>query len=123
MALNGSDFSKYLAAHARLRERERLALPARASRARRAALEAAQRIGVRTSASRVLLFGSLARGSFGSHSDIDLAVEGLRPGELVDALAAAESGCPFRVDVLPLDSARPAVVDAIRKDGEVLWVR
>jgi uncharacterized protein len=118
-----SEFAGYVAEHRARLERERLALPALLEQARRAARDAAVRIAGRTHATRILLFGSLARGTFGPRSDIDLAVEGLVPGQLVEALAAAETGCPFPVDVLPLDAARPDVADTIRAEAEVLWPR
>jgi predicted nucleotidyltransferase len=118
-----SSFSEYAAWHRAQREREQLALPALQARARQAAHDAAARIGTRVGARRVLLFGSLARGSFGLGSDIDLAVEGLAAGRLVDALAAAEDGCPFRVDVVPLESTRPEMTRRIASEGTALWPR
>lgn len=118
-----SRFSAYVAAHRAEQERATLALPALRARARAEAALAASRIGDRVGAERVLLFGSLARGSFGSDSDIDLAVEGLAPGRLVDAMAAAEEGCPFKIDIVPLHAARPELVRRILDEGTVLWSR
>ncbi len=118
-----SRFSAYVAAHRAEQERATLALPALRARARAEAALAASRIGDRVGAERVLLFGSLARGSFGPGSDIDLAVEGLAPGRLVDAMAAAEEGCPFKIDIVPLHAARPELVRRILDEGTVLWSR
>jgi len=118
-----SQFSEYVAAHRAERARAEAALPALRARARAEATLAAARIGERVGADRVLLFGSLVRGSFGPGSDIDLAVEGLAPGRLVDAMAAAEDGCPFQIDVLPLHAARPELARRILEEGTVLWSR
>ncbi|MBI4704033.1 MAG: nucleotidyltransferase domain-containing protein, partial [Deltaproteobacteria bacterium] len=64
----------------------------------------------------------LVRGTFHERSDIDLAVEGLPPGGLLDALAAAD-GSAFRFDVIPLEIAPPYIREAAEKEGVVLWPR
>jgi len=69
---------------------------------------------------RVVLFGSLAEGGFSMRSDIDLAVEGLS-GSLFQAGADLdELAAPFRVDLVPLEDAWPAVVARVEETGEVL---
>lgn len=76
----------------------------------------------RFGARRVWLYGSLVCGDRfdPGHSDIDLAVEGLR-GDLfravVDLMDAAR---PFAVDVKELETASPELAEAVRSDGEVL---
>jgi predicted nucleotidyltransferase len=116
-----STFSSYVAAHRAERERAERDRPALAEQAKHAATEAARRIVERVGAQRVILFGSLARGSFGARSDIDLAVVGMPLGKLVDAIAAVEDGCVFRVDVLPLEQTRPEIRAAILDTGVTLW--
>lgn len=93
------------------------------ARARTPAEEAARRIAAAIDVHYVYLFGSLARGAFQRGSDIDLAVDGLPPGKLIDALTAAEQGCPFRIDVIPLDAARSDIAQTIRSEGVLLWPR
>ena len=97
-------------AHARARAAEALArLPA--------VVEVlVQRFGAR----RVVLFGSLATGRFSDASDIDLAVEGIRD-RWFEAWEAAERRLApeFRLDLLPLELARPAIRAAIAS-GRVL---
>jgi uncharacterized protein len=67
---------------------------------------------------RVLLVGSLARGDFRSSSDIDLAVEGLAPGELFPAGAELERLAQgFEVDLVPIESADAAFLEAARREG------
>ena len=96
------------------------------ARAREAMIRA--RLGVvvsilveRFGARRVILFGSLAEGTSTPLSDVDLAVEGLR-GDWFEAWEAAERalGPGLRLDLLPVDRARPALRRAIER-GEVLF--
>jgi len=117
------DYSQFVAAHRERRLLEQQRAVKSAELAWQAAREAADRLVARLGVSRVLLFGSLARDAFTAHSDIDLAVEGLTAGMLVDAQAIAEDNCPFSIDVLPLDAARPDVANTIRREGVVLWPR
>jgi len=67
----------------------------------------------------VTLFGSLATGSwFHVRSDVDLAVEGLRPADYWRADCQLESiGDGFEIDLVDLRTAPPALVQAIRRDG------
>lgn len=123
VASSADPFASYVRAHRERDEQAQRELPTLRESARNAARAAAERIGARTQARRVLLFGSLARGTFRVGSDIDLAVEGLPAGQLVDALAAAEDGCPLPIDVLPLEATRPDIADSIRTQGELLWQR
>lgn len=86
-----------------------------------AALAAAQRaagVVYRYGPCRVWLFGSLAGdGTFGEHSDIDLAVEGLPPKidfwRLYSEILATAR--PFDVDLIALDSAPPELKESIHR--------
>lgn len=76
------------------------------------------RYGVR----RVWLFGSLADGPFHEASDIDLCAEGLPPGRSLFRAGAEldEIARPFRVDLVPLEDAQPAVRARVLRRGQVL---
>jgi predicted nucleotidyltransferase len=66
----------------------------------------------------VVLFGSLATGEIGERDfDIDLAVRSRRYLALV---AAALDG-PFKVDVVDLDTAGPSIVEAVSREGRILY--
>ena len=67
------------------REAERRAAEERAATANVVARRCAEHLRGRFGVTRVILFGSLARGEFHSTSDIDLAVEGLPPDQLFRA--------------------------------------
>ncbi|HEX9576951.1 MAG TPA: nucleotidyltransferase domain-containing protein, partial [Myxococcales bacterium] len=69
------------------------------------------------------LFGSLARGRFHERSDIDLAVEGLPPGKLTDAMAIAEEGSHFQFGIVPLEAAFDYIRAAVGREGIQLWPR
>lgn len=71
-------------------------------------------------ARRVVLFGSLAEGTFTEGSDVDLAVEGMT-GDWFRAWDAAERalGPGVRLDLVPIEAARQIVREAVER-GEVL---
>ena len=72
-------------------------------------------------ATRVVLFGSLARGEATLGSDVDLLVDGLAPTDLVAAAVALERRArPAHVDLVPAQSARPEVLDRALREGKVL---
>ena len=75
-----------------------------------------------------LLFGSEARGTAHSHSDVDVAV-GLRAGVRLDTLALGEliarleSGVRRSVHLVVLDDAPPGLAYRIFRDGQPITVR
>jgi len=72
---------------------------------------------------RVILFGSLARGRFAPGSDIDLAVEGLPPGDFFTALAEANRLTRFWVDLKPLEELQPHFRERVLATGECVYER
>lgn len=72
-------------------------------------------------ARRVLLFGSLARGSAGPGSDVDLWVEGL-PAELyLDAVSLVRQEITATdVDLVRAEWSRPSIRDRVLREGMVL---
>jgi predicted nucleotidyltransferase len=94
----------------------------------------AQRQGVRVlveryGAQRVWLFGSLARlRAVHNASDIDLAVEDLSSDQYFAALATlwdivtdTDVSPAFTLDLVPLEDARPGLVNLIRTEGKLLY--
>jgi predicted nucleotidyltransferase len=72
-------------------------------------------------ARRVVLFGSLAEGWFRRDSDIDLAVEGIEGMRIYRAAAELDDiALPIRVDLVPLENARPELINRIESAGQVL---
>ena len=72
-------------------------------------------------ATRVLLFGSLARGMAGPGSDIDLLVDGLALERLIEATVRAERLlAEARVDLVPADQIRPEVMTRALAEGVLL---
>lgn len=68
-------------------------------------------------ARRVRLFGSLARADSMEGSDIDLAVEGIEPGEFFHASARAALLTQRRVDIIDVADASPLLKLRIDQDG------
>ena len=116
-----SEFEPYIRAW---RERWRRQREADAE-AGRAAREIAERLAGHLrdayGARRVVLAGSLARGDFRVGSDIDLAAEGIPDDKFFRAgadLEAAAGG--LHIDLVPLESANPAYLADLARDGIVL---
>ena len=86
------------------------------------AREAAELLRSRYGARRVLVFGSLPEGThFGEHSDIDLAVEGIDPGEHYAALGRLLGLSPdFEFDLVDLGACPPHLRAAILAEGRQL---
>jgi predicted nucleotidyltransferase len=86
--------------------------------ARRAAALLKQEYG----ATRVVVFGSLAHGAwFHAGSDLDLAVEGLKPGVIWRAWSAVERVAPgFQVDLIELETATDRLHQRIQEQGKEL---
>jgi predicted nucleotidyltransferase len=67
---------------------------------------------------RVILFGSLAEGSIRGGSDIDLAVTGADMERYIDMYwDASELARPFPLDLVPLETASPALRNNIQGSG------
>ncbi len=112
-----ADTARHLARRAQ-QARERAA--ERARRLRQGLPGAVRLLRSEYGAQRVLLFGSLATGSWGESTDVDLAVEGL-PGALYFAALAdlmAHFGAP--VDLVRLEEAPESLRDRIAAEGEPL---
>jgi predicted nucleotidyltransferase len=105
--------------------RDRDRARARRDRERRERLQAALPAVVRRlvrefGVTRVLLFGSLARGEAGLESDVDLLVEGLPAERLFEATAMLSRELDADVDLVLRAAARPAVLDRALSEGHVL---
>ncbi len=69
-------------------------------------------------AETIRLFGSLARGTFGAGSDIDLAVEGIAERDLFRAQGRLLGlSTSFAIDLVDVRTARPALRRSIESEG------
>lgn len=84
-----------------------------------AAREAAELLRSRYGVTRVLVFGSLVDGRhFGERSDIDLAADGLRPGDHFEALGRLLRLSPdFEFDLVDLSACPPHIRLAALTEG------
>ena len=115
------DLASFAEAWRRRSEEEERAQQDREARALRVAAGLARVLGERYAASRVLLVGSLRRGTFGPRSDIDLAVEGLSPNAVEQANVELTGTGGFEVDVIRLEDARSHWRSYFEKWSETLW--
>jgi len=69
-------------------------------------------------ATKVVLFGSLARGQFSFRSDIDLAVWGIPPALFYRAVAFVTGYSPnWSIDLIDAAEAPPHLLQNIEKEG------
>jgi predicted nucleotidyltransferase len=92
----------------------------RAQRLRAHLPRAARLLTERYQAKRVVLFGSLAVGTYSERSDVDLAVEGLPSSTYFSALADLMGIFGGPVDLVRLEEAVPSLRDRIRAEGLTL---
>jgi len=72
-------------------------------------------------AKEVYVFGSAARGELDEYSDVDLAVLGLPPGVLFDAMGIASDVLKRQVDLIRLDRPNP-FTDYLKRKGKLIRV-
>ena len=101
--------------HAAEDEARRVAMQERAWVVARAA---AARLRERYEPSRVLLYGSLARGEMRRGSDIDIAAWGIDASEWLNVVGVGlKIGGEFETNICLAESRRPEVRDAALHDG------
>ena len=69
----------------------------------------------------IILFGSLADGTFNEFSDIDLAISGIPPRNFFKAVAELPSILDHKVDLIPLDYISVDFAKKIRERGEIVF--
>lgn len=108
----------YREAYRRRGAQDRREREARARRAWAVARRCSDVLHNEFGANRVAVFGSLARGTFGLRSDIDLAVWNLAPSSYVEALARLmEVAGEFEIDLALYERCAGAMTEAIERDA------
>ncbi len=92
----------------------------RAARLRTLLPQARALLTERYQAKRVVLFGSLALGSYSDSSDVDLAVEGMPSASYFHALADLMSLFGVPVDLVRIEEAVPSLRAHIEEEGCLL---
>ena len=69
---------------------------------------------------RIILFGSMARGKIRPGSDIDLIVEGLGD-RFLEALCHCRRECRADVDIKPIEGLEPWLKKLAMKNGRVVY--
>jgi predicted nucleotidyltransferase len=97
-------------------------LSSRRRRARLTARKAAELLRSEFGASKVIIFGSLARrGGFTLWSDIDIAAQGIPPIRFFEAVGAiAGMSAEFKMDLIDLDTSPSSLREAIENEGKDL---
>lgn len=110
-----------LAQTLRMRSKRRHAqAEARVARLRERLLDAKTLLIRKHHAQRVVLFGSLATGTYGENSDIDLAVEAMPAAAYFHALADLMTLFAVPVDLVRLEEAVPSLRAHIEEEGQPL---
>ena len=102
--------------------KEKAGLEDRRVRALGKAKECAEVLKKEFGAGRVILYGSVLHPDiFAWHSDIDLAVEGIKESEFYYAGARVESVAgDIPVDLTPLEDTKPYILKSIEEEGITL---
>ncbi len=100
--------------------RRQIAADLRARRLRELLPRATRLLADRYQAKRVVLFGSLALGSYSEQSDVDLAVEGMPSALYFSALADMMELFGAPVDLVRVEEAIPSLRMAIEQEGLTL---
>jgi len=112
-------YERQRAALRKLLDREREKQESRARKGLKLAQEYARLLGERFGATKVYLFGSLAKGLFWEDSDIDLAVEGMSLEQYLKALAELRVMDGIQLDLVHLDHCRPGLKERILKGDKL----
>lgn len=111
--------ARYRAAALKRESQEADEMSQRRQKAWQIARQTANMLREEFNASRVVVFGSLARNSgFTRWSDIDIAAWGLSPEDTFRAIGAVmdlQTGIP--VNLVDVNTARPTLLAAIERDG------
>ncbi|GMV39796.1 MAG: hypothetical protein AMXMBFR64_15120 [Myxococcales bacterium] len=110
--------ARYAAIYRQREEERRDALARRASALCARLPEAAALLRARFGATRVGVFGSLARGRFAEGSDVDLYVDHVAPGRYFEAVASLAALLDADVDLVELDRAPASLRDLIAAEGQ-----
>ncbi|MBM4379900.1 MAG: nucleotidyltransferase domain-containing protein [Deltaproteobacteria bacterium] len=89
----------------------------RSARLRRGLPAVAAELIARLGCSRVVLFGSLARGDVHPQSDVDLWVEGLDAVRQFEVVAAASARLGVQVDLVRAEEAPPSLRERVQAEG------
>lgn len=117
-----SEFEPYIRAWRERWRRQREADREAAREAREIADRLARHLRDAYGVNRVVLAGSLARGDFRVGSDIDLAAEGIPDDRFFRAGADLETAAGgLHVDLVPIESADPAYLADLDREGIVLY--
>lgn len=117
--LSAQELALYQATAQQRRVHAQRELTRRRERAWAVARQAAQLLREQFGATRVVVFGSLARANaFTLWSDVDLAAWGIRPEDTFRAVAALIGFDPeIQVNLVDVAACRPAVREAIEREG------
>jgi predicted nucleotidyltransferase len=109
----------YRATALRRREQRDLSLDQRRKQAWSAARQAAELLKTQFNATRVVLFGSLARESgFTRWSDVDVAAWGIAPDDTFRAIGAVQDlNTPVEVNLVDVNTCRLSLLEEIERHG------
>ncbi|NPV06390.1 MAG: nucleotidyltransferase domain-containing protein [Anaerolineae bacterium] len=116
--LTQGELEEYREAYRERAVEEERARQERERRARELARQAADLLGRRFGATRVVLFGSLAGGHFTLWSDVDVAAWGIKPQDTLAALGAVQDlSDEIAVSFVDVGACRAPILASIEAEG------
>lgn len=116
--LSAEEKKKLVAGWRRRQKQEKDLLQKKRDLAMKKAEQAAAMLKQKYHVQRVILFGSLVKGTFWEHSDIDMAVCGLDEPYYLDAFwDITQLTYPFNVDLISLEDVSQKLAKKIGREG------
>jgi uncharacterized protein len=117
--LSPEQIARYRASALKRQQQQEAEMGRRREKAWQAARQAADLLRRQFDVSRIVVFGSLARGhGFNRWSDVDIAAWGLAPEDTFRAIGAVmDLPTEIAVNLVDVNTARPSLVAAIERDG------
>lgn len=113
-----AEMARYIATARQRQQIEHQQKKQRQQQGQQIAKQAAERLKAHFHVQRVWLFGSmLTLHRVHSHSDIDLAVEGLEPRHYLDAVIELLDLSEFSIDLVQVEYTQPSLLETIKQQG------
>jgi len=122
LTVSREKMAAYRATMERRGREKRVEWTRRRERAWKVAQQAADILRTQFDATRVVVFGSLARGTwFSGVSDIDLAAWGVKDEDYFTAVARLQDLSPeFKIDLIAMERCKPALRTTILREGKLV---
>lgn len=115
------DIKRYASFHRILLENSKREQEEIIDRARNSLQDIVSVLRNKPTVTKAVIFGSLVNGTFTKGSDIDIAVEGIPPGDFFSIWREIEEKIGLEIDLIDLDPDNIPIYNVIRRTGKVIY--